>query len=319
MSQIFFSYAHDDEQHRDQLEKHLASLQHEGLIESWHDRRILAGSGFDAEIDTHLEQADVILLLVSSSFLASRYCYGIEMQRAMARHASGDAVVIPVIVRPCDWQKTPLGKLLAVPRHGKPITTWSNFDEAYADVARKVREVIEHLGSSRGGQHSIADTPPREFASRPVASSSPRRSSNMRLRQVFSEADKDNYLHDSFELIAQFFEASLQELQRRHSDVECRYRRVDANNFTAAIYRSGKKEAECGIRLGGTFREDGISYSREASARSNSFNEILTVEHDDQTLFLKAMGIFSQAKRDDKLSTEQAAEYYWQMLIEPMQ
>src|SRR4051812_26495644 len=113
MPRLFFSYAHEDEQYRDQLEKHLASLRHEGLIDAWHDRRILAGAQFGAEIDAQLEKADVILLLVSASFLASSYCYGIEMKRALERNADGSATVIPVIVRPCDWQKSPLGGLLA--------------------------------------------------------------------------------------------------------------------------------------------------------------------------------------------------------------
>ena len=103
MARVFFSYSHDDETFRDQLEKHLAMLKHQGLIESWHDRRISAGSSFEEAIDRELDAADVILLLVSSSFLASAYCYSREMVRAMARHATGAARVVPVIVRPCDW------------------------------------------------------------------------------------------------------------------------------------------------------------------------------------------------------------------------
>src|SRR6185503_16598921 len=98
MAKVFFSYSHDDEQYRDQLEKHLALLKREGLVESWHDRRIRAGSPLAQEIDQQLERADVVLLLVSASFLASDYCYSIEMQRAMERHAAGEATVIPVIV-----------------------------------------------------------------------------------------------------------------------------------------------------------------------------------------------------------------------------
>ncbi len=89
MAKVFFSYSHDDEAYRDQLEKHLALLRHEGLIESWHDRRILAGADLNQVIDDQLNQADVILLLVSASFLSSRYCYSIEMARALERQSRG--------------------------------------------------------------------------------------------------------------------------------------------------------------------------------------------------------------------------------------
>lgn len=315
MARVFFSYSHDDEQYRDQLEKHLAALKHQGLLESWHDRRILAGSMFDKEIDDQIERADVVLLLVSASFLDSRYCYGIEMRRALERHSQGLAQVIPVIVRPCDWQSTPLGGLLAVPRDGKAITTWANFDEAYADVARQVRAVVEkrpHLSVETVG---LAEP---VMQARPRARGLPR-SSNLRLRKEFTDADKDMFLHQSFDFLAQFFEGSLHELQQRHADIECRYRRVDANRFTATIFRSGKKKCECAIVLGGAFRDGGITYSNDATSRGNSFNESLSVGNDDQTLFLQPMGMSFRGTREDKLSSEQAAEYYWDMLIASLQ
>jgi len=117
MVRLFFSYSHVDEALRDRLETSLAMLRNEGLIESWHDRRIVAGDEIDAAIDEELEKAEIILLLVSPNFLASRYCYGIEVKRAMDRHKAGSARVIPLILRPangsvrrlagCSWfQKT---------------------------------------------------------------------------------------------------------------------------------------------------------------------------------------------------------------------
>lgn len=148
MVKVFFSYSHEDELYRDQLEAHLAALKHEGKIDSWHDRRILAGGGLDAEIDQQINVADIILLLVSASFLNSRYCYSIEMTRALERHQAKEAQVIPVIVRPCDWHSTPLGGLLATPKDGKAITTWPNHDEAYTDVARQIRRVVTEVNDS---------------------------------------------------------------------------------------------------------------------------------------------------------------------------
>src|SRR6516165_5669862 len=101
---LFYSYSHEDEILRDQLEKHLRHLQRQGLISAWHDRQILAGETWEHEIDRHLEMASIILLLISPDFLGSDYCYENEMQRALERHERGEARVIPLILRPCDWQ-----------------------------------------------------------------------------------------------------------------------------------------------------------------------------------------------------------------------
>ena len=112
----FFSYSHDDEALRNQLEKHLASLKHEGLVDSWHDRRLVAGEMVDNAIDAQIDAADIVLLLVSASFLSSHYCYSVEMQRALARHARKDCRVVPVILRACDWTHSSMGKLLGMLR-----------------------------------------------------------------------------------------------------------------------------------------------------------------------------------------------------------
>jgi hypothetical protein len=87
----------------------------------------------------------VILLLISADFLASDYCYGIEMKRALARAQNKEAYVVPIILRPVDWAGTPFAHLQALPTNAKPITTWSNQDEAFADVAAGIRRVIEDL------------------------------------------------------------------------------------------------------------------------------------------------------------------------------
>jgi pimeloyl-ACP methyl ester carboxylesterase len=143
MATLFFSYSHKDESLRDQLAVHLAMLKRQGLIEAWHDRRIRAGDEFDRTIDEWLERADVILLLVSPDFLASQYCYDVEVQRAMERHHQRAARVIPVILRPCDWKNALFAKLQAAPKDGKPVTSWANRDAAFLDIARQIRLALE--------------------------------------------------------------------------------------------------------------------------------------------------------------------------------
>jgi hypothetical protein len=231
LATIFFSYSHKDEDFRDRLETHLAMLKQLGLIEAWHDRRILAGDNVDHNISANLESADIILLLVSSDFLASKYCYDVEVVRAMERHEAGDARVIPIILRHCDWREAPFGKLLAAPKDGKPIKSWPDIDEAFLDVTKHIRAALPTRAvESRPSPPSLQ---PHAARDRP-------RSSNLRVKREFTEIDFDEYVRAVFEYVASFFENSLGELQARNPTIKTNYRRIDADRFTAVIYRHGK-------------------------------------------------------------------------------
>lgn len=142
---ICFCYAHEDEKLLEMLKVHLKVLQKQMLIDFWYDRDIGAGAEWGQEIDHHLKTADILLLLVSPDFIASDYCYGVEMQQAMKRHRSGEALVIPVILRPVYFEKTPFGKLQVLPSNAKPITgpDWYSLDVAFYDVAEGIRKFVE--------------------------------------------------------------------------------------------------------------------------------------------------------------------------------
>ncbi|BAU11087.1 hypothetical protein LEP3755_15800 [Leptolyngbya sp. NIES-3755] len=142
---LFFSYSHRDEELRDQLAAHLATLQRKKVIESWHDRKIIAGAQWAQDIDDNLNSADVILLLISPDFLNSDYCSVIELNQAMERHNAGKACVIPVILRHADWHDEPFAALQALPKNAKPIVTWSDRDEAFLDVVRGIRRAVTAL------------------------------------------------------------------------------------------------------------------------------------------------------------------------------
>ncbi len=142
---LFISYAHEDEGLKKVLISQLASLNRQGLIEIWEDRRLQPAAHFDDEIKTQLDQADVIVLLVSADFMASEYCFSIELKRAIQRDAKGTARVIPVIVRPVDWKGAPFAHLVALPKDAVPVTKWSNTDEAWLDVALGIRRTVEDL------------------------------------------------------------------------------------------------------------------------------------------------------------------------------
>lgn len=140
---LFFSYAHKDEEYRETLEEHLAILKDLGAIESWHDREIMPGREWANMIDENLERADVILLLVSSSFMASKYIREVEVNRALERHKAGEARVIPIIIRDCMWEHASFGKLQALPKDAVPVDNWSSKDTAWKDVAEGIKRVAE--------------------------------------------------------------------------------------------------------------------------------------------------------------------------------
>jgi hypothetical protein len=315
MASVFFSYSHKDEALRDQLEAHLALLKNQGLIEAWYDRRIVAGDEVDDAIFTKLETADIILLLVSSDFLSSSYCYSREMIRAMERQDAGEARVIPVILRHCVWQSAPFGKLKAAPRDGKPITSWPDKDEAMAEVAKEVGKAVEVLGARISPLLAAAGTNTVAARLGDVGVVKPR-SSNLRLKKEFSEKDRDDFLRSTFEFVCKFFEGSVEAIGERNPEVTGTFERIDSRRMAAILYRAGKKIAECSVRQEGLTRNNGIAFSTDASAKQGSFNEVLSVEADDQSLYMKPMGIaLYGGERAKRLSQEGAAEFYWEMFI----
>jgi CheY-like chemotaxis protein len=145
--EIFCAYSHEDEKLRIKLEKRLTLLKQQNLVTIWHDRIISPDKEWEDEIDAHLDTAQIILLLISPSFLGSEYSYGIEMKRALERHEQGEARVIPIILRPVYWQETPISKLQALPSDAEPITSsrWHNQDEAFLDVEKGIRKAIKEF------------------------------------------------------------------------------------------------------------------------------------------------------------------------------
>ena len=143
--EMFISFSHKDEDLKDKLYDQLSPLKRQGLIKPWQDWDIEPGTEWNDEILTQLEVAGIILLLVSPGFIASDYCFGKEMKRAMERHELGSARVIPIIMKPCDWDGLPFSKLQGLPKGGKPVNTWQNQDEALLSVAKGVRKAVDSL------------------------------------------------------------------------------------------------------------------------------------------------------------------------------
>lgn len=142
---IFISYSHEDEIYKDKLEKHLSILKRNNIIETWHDRKITPGEEWDKKIKDELENAQIILLLVSVDFLSSNYCYDIEIKRAVERHDKGEAVLIPIMLRKCDWNETSFSKIQALPKNAKPVKNFDDEDEAFYSIVEGIKSSINQL------------------------------------------------------------------------------------------------------------------------------------------------------------------------------
>jgi O-acetyl-ADP-ribose deacetylase (regulator of RNase III) len=145
---VFLSYSHADEALKKELRKHLKLLERQGIISTWHDRMIRPGEEWDGAIHTHLNDCRVILLLISSDFIDSEYCYGVEMRRALERHEKRSALVIPIILRPVSLVGSPFAKLQALPKDAKPVVKWDPVDDSFVDITESLRTAIQDLDQS---------------------------------------------------------------------------------------------------------------------------------------------------------------------------
>jgi len=312
MAKVFFSYSHKDETMRNEIETHLAMLKRDGTIETWHDRRILAGTELDGEIDENLEEANIILLLVSPYFMDSDYCMDREMTCAMEKHEDGSATVIPIFLQYCDWKGAPFGRLLGLPTDAKPISQYADYHEALAIVAKEIRRVA--------GKYPKSETtaPPLTTGRVSTRASSPTfpRSSNLAIKRKFDDHECDEYLENTYEYIARFFEGSLQELTNRNTQIKTRFKRIDANSFSAWIYDNGKMMSECFVynSSGSDFSGSSIRYSSTADTSRNSFNESLSIANDGFKLYLTSM-----MNSKNNLTEQGAAEMFWASFIGTLQ
>lgn len=316
LATVFFSYSHVDENLRDQLDIHLAALKRQRIIETWHDRRITAGTNLGSSIDQNLERADVILCLLSPDFIASDYCYSREMQRALERHKKGEARVIPVILRHCEWEQTPLKDLRGTPRDNRPVVSWPDKDEAFKCVARDIRAALAERGRC---------PPTSNFDERARSSpySEPEhiqpRSSNLHIKRNFTDLERDTFLRESYEFVAEFIANSIQELTVRHPSIKGNVQRLDAKRFAAALYKEGKKQSGITVFLGGMFGS-GISFNNSDTGDSNLVNGSFSLQEESEELRFNA-NLFDSGRcsQPNGLKPVHVAEAIWERLLIPLQ
>lgn len=123
--------------------KHLSELQRKKIIDGWHGGKIKPGEKWDESVKNALHECEVVLFLVSSDFLASDYINNIEIKIAFERYEKGEIKIIPIILRPCVWNENELSKFQALPKRGKPLSTWENIDEGLYNVTKGITRVVQ--------------------------------------------------------------------------------------------------------------------------------------------------------------------------------
>ncbi|MEJ1961541.1 MAG: toll/interleukin-1 receptor domain-containing protein [Gammaproteobacteria bacterium] len=140
---VFVSYSHADAGMPERLRAHCAVLLREGRIGLWHDREIEAGAPFDQEIVRQLKASTHFVPLVSPDYLSSRYCESRELRAAIKLHRAGELAIVPVILEPCDWRSSPLGRHKALPQDGKPVRLWRSRNAALLNVVMEFRRLVQ--------------------------------------------------------------------------------------------------------------------------------------------------------------------------------
>ena len=193
----FISYSHKDENYLERLKVHLAQMKREGLIDEWTDKEIHAGSSLDDIISVSLESSELFLALLSPDYIASNYCYDKEFEAAQKMQSEGNLIIVPIIVEPCDWQKTPFGQLKALPKDGKAVSEWTNPNNAFLNVIDELRKL-----TSKSPAIATNDT----------GGASEKLLRNYKVKKHFSEVDNYNFKETSYEAIKKYFHSSVSEL-----------------------------------------------------------------------------------------------------------
>jgi hypothetical protein len=275
-------------------------LRRDNLISEWFDRDILAGDVLDDEISRQLETSDLFLLLVSPDFLASDYCYNREMTRALERHRAGQARVVPIIIEPCDWASSPLRELKALPKDGKPVSDWTNENNAYLDVSRELRRVVE------------TDVPTASAI--PPASAEQNRAPvrRYRVKRDFDEIDRSEFREAAFSEIRDYFRRAVEEIDGIE-DLRGRFREISATTFGCTIINRARDRGTAHITVHSRnerFMMGDIYYSFSENAEANTANGGFSIDADEFDLFLTSRH-FGFGNGKERLTPAAAAEALW--------
>lgn len=302
----FISYSHKDENYLERLKVHLAQMKREGIIAEWTDKEIHAGSSLDNEINNALATSEIFLALVSPDYIASNYCYEKEFETAQKMQDEDQLMIVPIIVEPCDWQKTPFGKLKALPKDGKAISEWTNPNNAFLNVIEELRRL------------TVAKT----FSSNELLNVAPSQVvRNYKVKKNFSEVDKYNFKEISYEEIKNYFRASITELDSLEN-LQARFTNEDKGFFTCLISnRANNQSSFLTVQAGSDgqrhFGDLSYSFSEQIITNSIQMGKVFKIDNDDYEQFWtkSSQGFGFSSQSTSRLTAHQVAEEIWNEFI----
>lgn len=295
----FISYSHIDESALERLHKHLAMLRRESALNAWTDHQIVPGDRLDDEVKHNLNRSEIFIALVSPDYLASNYCYEKEFQYALSLYKSDKIRIVPVILETCDWLSSPFKDFLVLPKDGKPISTWTNQNNAYLDVVNGLRRTIESSRPATRAQSIVSEITSR----RP------------RIKRDFDTIQKAEFADKTFEIIKSYFQTSCDELNGIEDTIRAKFEEMNKTAFTCTIVnRSKMRGGEAHITFHnskGRHHFGDINYVYQRYAETNTSNGAVHVEADEYNLFLTLGAFYHGEGKDKKYSPEQIAEVMW--------
>lgn len=302
----FISYSHKDENYLERLKVHLAQMKREGLIDEWTDKEIHAGSSLGNVINDALVSSELFLALLSPDYIASNYCFEKEFAEAQKMQHEGKLTIVPIIVEPCDWQKTAFGQLKALPKDGKAISEWTNPNNAFLNVIDELR-------------HLTSKSP--IIASNERADASEKMVRNYKVKKYFSEVDNYNFKESSYEEIKKYFHSSISEIDSVEN-LQARFTNENKGYFTCLISnRANNKNSFVTIQMGSevqrNFGDLSYSFSENVSTNSIQMDKVFSIANNDYEQFWtkssRGFGFSNQANL--QLNAHQVAEEIWNDFI----
>ena len=272
----FISYSHKDENYLERLKVHLAQIKRDGLLTEWTDKEIHAGENLDNNIDNALSNSEIFLALISPDYIASNYCYEKEFETAQKMQDDGKLIIVPIILEPCDWQKTPFGNLKAIPKDGKSVSEFTNQNIAFLNIIDELRRLIDF-----SKQKSISANLPTDITEKLVR--------NYKIKKQFSDVDKYNFLEKSFADLKIYFRSAISELDSLE-DLQARFTNEDKSSFTCLLSnRANNQNSFLTIYLGnkGQNYAGDLNYTFSDIISTNTIqsDKIFDIDHDDYDQF----------------------------------
>ena len=304
--EAFISYSHKDETYLDLFHRHLAQLKRDGLIQTWTDQKILAGGMLNEEISHSLGSAQIFIALLSPDYINSNYCYEKEFETAMTMQAQKTLTIVPVILEPCDWKNTPFAQYKALPKDGKPVSDWSNENNAMLDVIQKIRKLVSGYTVQPTSNSTIPSSLP----------------TNYKVEKDFDSLQKMDFLDEGFGEMKELLNNNIKEINQIENIVT----RVLINNdevFEAIIVNRNKIKAESTIKITkgnlpvGTYVGFGSLEHSIACIFDNATgqNNIYGVSWDEFDLFWIRQNYHYQNK-NEKLSIVEMVDEIWSSWLE---